>query len=364
MRIASYNVENLFSRPAVMNLESWASGRPILDDIATLNTLLASPAYTAPIAAGIAEILEKYGYGGGGFPGGRPFVVQQVRGKLFSERHGEVRIVAGGRADWGGWIELVRDELSGDQVTNTGRVIDAVSPDVACLIEVEDRISLDRFNRQILGDVFGKAFQYDLLVDGNDSRGIDIGILSRRPITSLCSHIHDADGQGRIFSRDCPEYEIELADGGRLWVLGNHLKSKGFGSPAANNARRRRQAERVKTLYERRRERFDYVAVVGDMNDTPTSAPLAPLLQDTDLRDLSAHPTYDDGGRPGTYDTGTAKNKIDYILLSPALFDRVTASGIERRGIFAPNTFPHFPEVTSDRDSASDHAALWVDVDV
>lgn len=29
-------------------------------------------------------------------------------------------------------------------------------------------------------------------------------------------------------------------------------------------------------------------------------------------------------GRPGTYGYGTASNKIDYVLLSPALFARVT----------------------------------------
>ena len=37
MRIASYNVENLFDRAKAMNLESWAEGRPILDRFAELN---------------------------------------------------------------------------------------------------------------------------------------------------------------------------------------------------------------------------------------------------------------------------------------------------------------------------------------
>jgi hypothetical protein len=31
-------------------------------------------------------------------------------------------------------------------------------------------------------------------------------------------------------------------------------------------------------------------------------------------------------------------------------------------GIHAPNTFPHFPEVTSKRDQASDHACVFVDL--
>src|SRR3546814_4477604 len=39
MRLASYNVENLFARPVAMNQESWAQGRPALEDHAELNRL-------------------------------------------------------------------------------------------------------------------------------------------------------------------------------------------------------------------------------------------------------------------------------------------------------------------------------------
>ena len=72
---------------------------------------------------------------------------------------------------------------------------------------------------------------------------------------------------------------------------------------------------------------MSYVAVLGDFNDTPTSAPLAPLLAKTDLRDISTHPGFDDGGRTGTFGTCTAVNKIDYILLSPALYARPPGEG-------------------------------------
>ena len=87
-----------------------------------------------------------------------------------------------------------------------------------------------------------------------------------------------------MFSRDCPEYEIRTPGGHRLVVLVNHLKSKGYGTQADNNARRARQAQRVADIYRRRRtEGVSYVAVLGDFNDTPTSAPLAPLVTGTDL---------------------------------------------------------------------------------
>jgi len=50
---------------------------------------------------------------------------------------------------------------------------------------------------------------------------------------------------------------------------------------------------------------------------------------------------------PGTYGSGAKSNKIDYILLSPALW--------------APRTSPHFTEISSAVEAASDHAAMWVD---
>lgn len=46
MRIASYNVENLFERPKAMNLSTWAQGAPVLAAHAELNSLLQCAHYT------------------------------------------------------------------------------------------------------------------------------------------------------------------------------------------------------------------------------------------------------------------------------------------------------------------------------
>jgi len=56
------------------------------------------------------------------------------------------------------------------------------------------------------------------------------------------------------------------------------------------------------------------------------SALLAPLLTGTDLRDISTHPGFDldGGGRSGIFGSMTAANRLDYLLLSPALFKKAT----------------------------------------
>jgi hypothetical protein len=83
-----------------------------------------------------------------------------------------------------------------------------------------------------------------------------------------------------------------------------------------------------------RREGEENIVVLGDLNDTPPSAPLEPLLAQTDLKDISTHPAFTDDGRPGTFRNGTKSQKIDYVLLSPALFDRVLGGAVFRTGVW------------------------------
>ena len=78
-----------------------------------------------------------------------------------------------------------------------------------------------------------------MVVDGNDERGIDIGIFSQFPIAEIRSHVDDPAPNGeRLFSRDCPEYDHLLPTGDRLVVIPNHLKSKRNGNDQASQEHR------------------------------------------------------------------------------------------------------------------------------
>ncbi len=76
-----------------------------------------------------------------------------------------------------------------------------------------------------------------------------------------------------------------------------------------------------------------------------------------------SHPSYPKD-RPGTYNTGTAGNKIDYLIMSPALQATLQQTGIERRGSYHPNTWAPFDTVKSKSDEASDHHLLWADFEI
>jgi endonuclease/exonuclease/phosphatase family metal-dependent hydrolase len=229
-------------------------------------------------------------------------LLRQNRGKLVRRpKGGGLEIVANGRGDWVGWVELKTEQVNELAMQHTAMVIRDVNADVLGVVEAENRIVLDKFSAQLLKEVSGVPYEFVMLIDGNDDRGIDVGIMARPgfEITSIRPHIDDTDAVGEIFSRDCPEYHIATPTGARLVVLVNHLKSKGFGAQSDSNAKRLRQATRVKEIYERlRADGEDNVAVVGDFNDTPDSAQLAPLLQHTDLEDVSALPQFTSDGRP------------------------------------------------------------------
>jgi len=369
MRIASFNVENLFSRARALNLESWSEGRDILDEYSRLNRILQTPVYTPAIKKKILKIIGRLGLNKQ--DESKFVILRQNRGHLLKRpKSGPPEVVSEGRGDWIGWLELKQEAVTDLAIEMTGRVIQDVNADILAVIEAEDRIALKHFNDQLLKPI-NAAYGGIMLIDGNDDRGIDVGLLTRPGYTveSMVSHVDDTEGGNPIFSRDCPEYTVQVNETTRVLILVNHFKSKGFGSKADSDARRKRQARRVREIYDQRRSQgMERIAVVGDFNDTPDSDPLRPLLvEGSDLRDISQHPQFQSDGRPGTFGNGTKSNKIDYVLLSPALFERVETGSVWRKGVWGGKNgtlFPHYDEIKNATQAASDHAAIWADINL
>lgn len=386
IRIAAYNVENLFSRPRAMNQPEPVAAA-VLRAHARVNDLFEREVYTPDVKAEILQLLRELRLlRDDGDPTRRStyVVLRRIRGKLLRRPKNDpdgdaVTVVAEGRADWIGWVDLIKDRIEEKAITNTARVIREVGADIVGVVEAEDRLTLSRFTDSLLtDDVTGDPiYPHVMVIDGNDPRGIDVGILATAsyPLGSMRSHIDDGPFGNRVFSRDCPEYWFTFPPatalaGERLVVLVNHFKSKFGGNSPAGIARRRRQSARAAEIYrEIRASGVEHVVVLGDFNDTPRSEALAPLLSATDLTDIAAVTPFDDGDpdedRPGTFGNGTKSSKIDYLLLSPSLLARATGAGIFRKGVWGGihgTLFPHFDSIGAEHEAASDHAALYVDI--
>ena len=61
MKLAVYNVENLFDRAKAMNLDTWEQGRPVLEKFAQLNELLGQIDYSAADKPRMAELMAALG---------------------------------------------------------------------------------------------------------------------------------------------------------------------------------------------------------------------------------------------------------------------------------------------------------------
>ena len=190
----------------------------------------------------------------------------------------------------------------------------------------------------------------------------------------MLSHVDELMANGEpVFSRDCPEYHVETPSGARLTVLPNHFKSKFGGNDPTSQAKRLAQATAVAGYYRRLiAEGQENVVVLGDLNDLPASAELAPLFA-TDLREVTDHPGFTEfefrattGDRGiGTFQTGSDRHKIDYIFLSPALWDKVSKGGIFRKGVWtASDRWDMYDNLSEPQHAASDHHLIWVDIDL
>lgn len=363
LRVATFNMENLFTRPSAMADGAGVEGQAAINDHATLNSIVAKDLYSEHDKAILLDLAKRYGFAALNPPSNALVLLNKVRGQLYSTSGGATIVKAMGRGDWTGWFELRMNDIKWTAIYNTGRVVSEISPDILVCVEVESRPTLMRFNEQVLKAEFHNEYPHVMVIDGNDMRGIDVGILSRYPINGIRSHVDDKNPTGELtFSRDCPEYVIQLSDEKSIIVIPNHFKSKRGGDSAAVQARRLAQASAASGIAKMAQKLSPHVLLAGDLNDTPDSATIAPLLTDG-FADVMDHPSYPKD-RPGTYDTGTARNKIDYLIMSPVLQRALQQTGIERRGSYHPKTWQPFDTVKSKADEASDHHLVWADFEI
>lgn len=381
VRIASFNVENLFERPKAFHATDLSVGEPALDAYREVNTLIKNVVYSPADKIRIRDLLvtlDIYSIDAQGvirrkdtlFP--KWAWLRKNRGTFDRQPQDEtqsVEIIANGRGDWIGWIELATEPTNEIGTRTTARVIQDVNADILGIVEAEDRPSLVRFNDELLGGQYAHA----MLVDGNDERGIDVGIMTKSgfEIKSICSHVDTVDTVGQVFSRDCPQYEVSTPNGTVVHILVNHFKSQSGGG----GAKRQRQARKVREIADGLMQQGKHVVVMGDLNEGPPAGGTQALnlvsLYDNDssLIDCYSLPGFDVGSRPGSYDSCGLSNRLDYIFISQSLLPSFTAGGLFRKGLWGsrvsrPVNWETYPEMTASVEQASDHSAAFADLNI
>ncbi|AGB01621.1 metal-dependent hydrolase [Methanoregula formicica SMSP] len=361
LRIGSFNVQNLFQRAKALNYQNHDNVDKVLQKIQEFKDTIEKNVYTDNDKQKIFEMytgeLWKF------------IEVRENRGKLFSRKGQKITgVQANGRGDdWDGEINFKPDPFDKLTRENTAKVIRDLKADVLCIVEAEDRPTLKAFDAQMLKS----HYACDMLMDGNDDRGIDVGLYSKFPLGAIHTHIFDKKGRSEIFSRDAPEYEVRISDKQSLVMVCNHLKSKGYDSNNTADKRRKEQAVAVAGILAKYDLQHDWVVVAGDFNDTPDSPQLEPLLSVPDLYDVLSLQFGNDMAKRWTYHY-KAFEQIDYVLVSKPLKDRFVKAGVVRNGMYnlekmtkgSGGKVPvetEYPSVTKWSDAASDHGAVWAD---
>lgn len=311
---------------------------------------------------------------------------------LFSRYNFQAEIAALPPREAGG-IELTFTPGDVQARTFIGRLVKAKDPaetaeiarrirdmdiDVLAVQEVEHIEILREFNRDHLGGLYPHV----ALVEGNDPRMIDVGILSKLPLGPIVSHqtaTHPDAPQERVFGRDLLAVRVLDPQGDKLLTLYNtHLKShfvpfdedQDEGAARAN-ARRRRQAETIARILSAEERRGAKFVLVGDMNDPPDSADLAPMLvvDDEPLLNGLVDAVETRPAKPETPGQGPGPASaawthrfnppgaappvyqlFDQVWLSSALAPRLQSAHIDRR--------------TKHGGDGSDHDPSWVVLDL
>jgi endonuclease/exonuclease/phosphatase family metal-dependent hydrolase len=266
---------------------------------------------------------------------------------------------------------MVMGKPDTERQTIANRIL-AMNADVLAVQEVEDIDTLRAFARDDLNGLY----PYQILVEGNDDRLIDLGLLSKLPIGAITSWkeaIHETVPERPVFSRDMLQVEIldPISRQVVLTVFNHHLKSHFVpanenpvaGAEKANKGRQR-QCEVARDIIAARMASGGKVAVVGDMNDPPDSNWLAPMFGPFGLGLVNAladpnetRPAKADNPPPATRawthrfkeDGQPAKYEMyDQIWVSPGV--TVVEAWIDRR--------------TKHSGDGSDHDPAWVQIEV
>lgn len=328
---------------------------------------------------------------------------------------------------------------SDDKRQLTALALAATRADIVCLQEVDDRQALDLFYEQYLkrmievdvavqkralraatlragrqpepDDLYAidrnNYYDWRVLVDGNDGRGIDVALMARRPVSvrthaqrtfhelgvwnqELSALREKSNGRDkrlapgdRAFRRDCLEIDFEV--GGRpMTVYVCHFKSM---APNRDMTRPLRVAEAravrriIEQRFGRRADEANW-AICGDLNDfreidglpvvddygkiVPSG--LDPLFSDHFAVNIMQRRQAED--RWTTYHGAEDQYaQLDYILLSPAMANANPAAVPEiiRDGLpYRARRYegPRFPRVGWDRPKASDHCPVVVELAV
>ncbi|OHD14512.1 MAG: hypothetical protein A2086_06470 [Spirochaetes bacterium GWD1_27_9] len=239
---------------------------------------------------------------------------------------------------------VLTDEQFNQKLNNISSKIKEINPDIVGLCEIENIFVLEQLAKK-------SNYKYFYLEEGNDPRGIDVGVLSKYKLeykTNKNLPTPYKENKNYKFSRDCTESYFEF-NKKKFYILLTHLKSS-FRDDKKSEKKREAQIfgilDIISNIYEQNKEE-PYLILMGDLNSNRFSEPLN-ILQKSGLVILNYFYK-----KKNVYTIIYKKKKedIDYIIFNKKLFDE---GKIKKFKSFNSNDFKKI----------SDHFPLYVEIDL
>lgn len=324
-------------------------------------------------------------------------------------------------------LEEARQIASTDDMRQlTALAIADMDADILCLQEVDSIEALKAFEYGYLFRMIGEGYRQKYLMEGNDSRGIDVALMMRDTTRSglpielvdIRSHARltyadldlftpelaalDYKPQDRIFKRDCLEADLSIG-GVRFTLCVVHFKSmnggrNGVDGRSASAPVRHAEARAVRAIVSRRfgtspSSRANY-AICGDMNDyserlqvtgdkrsgfrfthLPEPGSVADILSAGGFAENVVGRRPPDDRWTHFHQRGPDErhlSQLDYIWLSPHLaglnrnaVPEIIRAGQPYRTIFPPGqAVERYPRVGWDRPKSSDHCPVVIELEM
>ena len=371
MKIATFNIQNLFHRDKGLSEKTY--GKCMSNWITELDDLMSGKTYAGSRIDRIQELAFLLGFDK---TFQIPYAVMRRRaGFLFLKgMNYSKEMKADELTDWNGWVSIQTLPLDPIAIQNKARVIAEINPDILLLQEIEDRASLEEFNAQLLPEFACQPFQELTVLQSSDKRGLEIGSMLKNGyrVKSVRSHHFDVADSSNLI-KEFLQYEIQTQSKQSICLLAVQLQEDGKEKDISDTLRKK-QAQQIANIYQQLLEEGQgNIIVAGTLNAVSYCDSLSPLLRDTDLRDVTKHPSFkvdfDQGKdatyfRLGAYQKGVNIKQKDYLLLSPKLFSKVKNSGLNRKAVW-PLKQPMwsvYSSIDSKIKAGSEHPAVWAEI--
>ncbi|MEQ5789749.1 hypothetical protein J4E06_01720 [Muricauda sp. NFXS6] len=373
MKIAFYNLQNIFYRPIDLVQRFRAENRARW--VAEFERLLLLRERSQKDFDRMRVLSRFLGFDPAGTPS--HFTVKNVMGQLLLSRGLDLDgHKASHLTDWEGWAMVDSMPINEKAIANKAEVIQTVDPDILVVTEVESRASLVEFNRHFLACTDSAPYREVVFMETNDPLGRGIGFLAKAGVqlVSLGTRINELDAdENPTFDTDLQEYRLGMGSGKFLNVLCTQFVS-GASDGETFKKRQWLQSKRIAELLAQRKKHADRRTILTGTLDAPAfSSAIAPLIKDSGLTDITRHTSFrgdlDKGPDAeyhslGAYRMGVNIKQRDYLMLSKDLFDMVETCGLVRKGMWY-NERPQWDmleSVKSERDAASGHPLLWCQI--